>query len=497
MKKNFTGACVYGVLCLQVLMAWMAGAQTFSVLHTFGPSAYFGGILYPTNAGGIHPCKGLALSGSLLYGTANSGGTNGSGTLYSINYTNGAFTLIFIFPVNTSGTGNSFGASPNGGLVISNNGAVLYGTTYYGGGADNGVIFSMKTNGNATNVLHSFSAESNGSNPDGANPAAGLLLSGSVLYGTTFNGGTAGNGVVFSYNTANSNFTVLHNFSVDQANAFSINTNGDGMNPSTSLVLSGTTLFGTASAGGTNGAGTIFAMSTNGTGFVVLHHFDASGNGSYPSTELCLSGGKLFGLGDTAAYSLNTDGTAFTVLSQFGVDVDGSAIGCTVGSCSSGFTVASSTLYGVAANAGNWGNGQIFSMLTNSAAYISFHDFTVRLPNGKGFYTNTDGAFPNGGLFLANGVLYGTAASGGLYGNGTIFKVAPQVAIFSNKVSNQKFQFFFQTFGGLNYTVEQNTNLAKTNWITFTNFNGSGSVTQFTVPVTNTVPRLFLRVKQQ
>jgi hypothetical protein len=49
----------------------------------------------------------------------------------------------------------------------------------------------------------------------------------------------------------------------------------------------------------------------------------------------------------------------------------------------------------------------------------------------------------------------------------------------------------------LNYTVEQNTNLSKTNWITFTNFIGSGSVTQFMVPVTNIVPRLFLRVKQQ
>jgi uncharacterized repeat protein (TIGR03803 family) len=210
---------------------------------------------------------------------------------------------------------------------------------------------------------------------------------------------------------------------------------------------------------------------------------------------LCLSGGKLFGLGGTAAYSLNTNGAAFTVLSQFDDEVDASAILATAGSCSSGFVVAGSTLYGAAANVGFWGNGQIFSMLTNSTAFNSFHDFT---PFGQyPSVTNTDGAFPNGGLFLTNGVLYGTAAGGGLYGNGTIFKVSPPVEIFSNKFSNQKFQFFFQTFGGLNYTVQQNTNLAKTNWITFTNFTGSGSVTQFTVPVTNTIPRLFLRVKQQ
>jgi uncharacterized repeat protein (TIGR03803 family) len=37
---------------------------------------------------------------------------------------------------------------------------------------------------------------------DGANPAASLILSGSTLYGTTLSGGTNGDGTVFSINLA-------------------------------------------------------------------------------------------------------------------------------------------------------------------------------------------------------------------------------------------------------------------------------------------------------
>jgi len=51
----------------------------------------------------------------------------------------------------------------------------------------------------------------------------------------------------------------------------------------------------------------------------------------------------------------------------------------------------------------------------------------------------------------------------------------------------------FQTVSGLNYTVQQNTNLSAANWITFTNFIGNGSLTQFTKP-TAYPARLFFRL---
>ena len=39
------------------------------------------------------------------------------------------------------------------------------------------------------------------------------------------------------------------------------------------LILSGNTLYGTASSGGSSGDGTVFAVNTDGTGFTTLHSF--------------------------------------------------------------------------------------------------------------------------------------------------------------------------------------------------------------------------------
>ena len=78
---------------------------------------------------------------------------------------------------------------------------------------------------------------------DGAQSEAGLILSGNTLYGTASNGGSSGNGTVFAVNTDGTGFTTLHSF-----------TDGnDGANPGAGLILSGNTLYGTASEGGSFG----------------------------------------------------------------------------------------------------------------------------------------------------------------------------------------------------------------------------------------------------
>jgi uncharacterized repeat protein (TIGR03803 family) len=78
-------------------------------------------------------------------------------------------------------TGASDGAYPLAGLVDVN--GILYGTTSYGGAAEDGTIFSISAAGVKT-VLHSFAGGS-----DGASPEAGLLDLAGALYGTTINGG--------------------------------------------------------------------------------------------------------------------------------------------------------------------------------------------------------------------------------------------------------------------------------------------------------------------
>ena len=100
---------------------------------------------------------------------------------------------------------------------------------------------------------------------DGANPDGGLVLSGNTLYGTTHSGGTYYGGTVFAVPTYGTDFTNLHNFT---------GTN-DGANPYAGLMVSGSTLFGTAGNGGKGFDGTLFAVNTNGTGFTTVHTFTA------------------------------------------------------------------------------------------------------------------------------------------------------------------------------------------------------------------------------
>src|SRR5271154_29691 len=50
------------------------------------------------------------------------------------------------------------------------------------------------------------------SNSDGADPQAGLLLSGDTLLGTTSQGGSGGNGTVFAVRNDGLYFTNLHSF---------------------------------------------------------------------------------------------------------------------------------------------------------------------------------------------------------------------------------------------------------------------------------------------
>lgn len=228
----------------------------FAVLHNFPAlpaSPPF------TNSEGADPVSGLVLSGANLYGTAVYGGNGGGGTIFKVGTNGTGFEVLHTFTARDPVTGtNSDGAIPAASLIVS--GDTLYGTAEDGGSGGSGTVFGIGTNGSNFRVLHGLSATDpvSGTNNDGAIPSGSLALSGSTLYGTTESSGGGGNGTVFQVQTNGTGFTVLHTFtSLDPITA----TNIDGANPNAGLILSGGILYGTTGNGGNGGAGIVFALS--------------------------------------------------------------------------------------------------------------------------------------------------------------------------------------------------------------------------------------------
>jgi uncharacterized repeat protein (TIGR03803 family) len=220
----------------------------------------------------------------------------------------------------------------------------------------------------------------------------------------------------------------------------------DGDQPSGDLLLSGNTLYGTTRTGGVNDSGTVFKVNTDGTGFAVIKSFSAmSGfpaytnrDGAFPEAGLAISGGTLFGMargggtwGKGTVFKVGTNGTDYTVLKAFPALTD-NGVAQTNSDGASPFaavTLSGSTLYGTTAEGGSSGNGTVFKLDTNGAVYTVLKDFppTSLYP----YYTNADGAAPLAGLAIAGDTLYGTTYGGGISGHGTVFKINTNGADFT------------------------------------------------------------------
>ena len=284
----------------------------------------------------------MIVSGNTLYGTAASNSESANGTVFAVKTDGTGFTNLYSF------TGGSDGGGPLAGLVLSGN--TLYGTAWGGGTNGSGTVFAVNTDGTGFTTLHSFTETSTNSsgfytNSDGANPFAGLILSGNTLYGTAADGGSSGSGTVFKVNTDGTGFTVLHSFT---AWAYE-HKNIDGAYPYAGLVLSGNTLYGTAADGGSSGSGTVFAVNTDGTGFSVLHSFNGGNDGANPNNGLILSGNTLYGT--ASGGGTNGAGTVFSIFIQPQLTMIPSSpyVILTWPTNYSGFTLQSTTNFGSSA----------------------------------------------------------------------------------------------------------------------------------------------------
>src|SRR6266571_4177312 len=139
------------VLCvstLSMIVVWVGilgwaevarGQASYEELHAFAPVGY-------------SPYAGLIQdSAGNLYGTTQSGGASGVGTVYKLE-PSGTFTVLHSFD-------SSDGANPTAGLVQDSAGN-LYGTTVNGGASGNGTVYKLAPSGTFT-VLLSVGSYSN------------------------------------------------------------------------------------------------------------------------------------------------------------------------------------------------------------------------------------------------------------------------------------------------------------------------------------------------
>lgn len=239
----------------------ITAAGTYKLLYNFA-----GG-----TTDGSNPVAGLLNVNGTLYGTTDSGGQYGAGTVFAIT-PSGTENVLYSF------AGSPDGARPLAGLINVN--GVFFGTTFAGGASGGGTVFSVTMSG-AETVLHSFA----GGTADGASPDGGLVnVNDGTLYGTTAQGGASGEGTVFKVKSSGT-YKVLHSFGAYP----------DGENPHSGLSNVNGTLYGTTLEGGANNDGTVYSITKSGTENVLYSFAGGTADGSNPVAGLLNVNGVFYG----------------------------------------------------------------------------------------------------------------------------------------------------------------------------------------------------------
>jgi hypothetical protein len=405
------------LFALAVMFTCSAQAQTFTVLHNFT-----GG------ADGGNPYAGLAIdSAGSLYGTTNTGGSNGygAGTVFKMTHRNGNWTFA---PLYSFMYGDD-GGNPFAGVVFGPNGS-LYGTTNDGGVHGDGTVFSLRPPPHACSsvlcswtetVLYSFQGGT-----DGAGPYDGVVFDrAGNIYGTTYSGGTYGGGTVFELSPSDGGWTegVIYAFS-----------GSDGAQPISGVTVDDAgNLYGTTQLGGDyvcdgNGpaCGTAFELTYSaGSGWAesFLYSFTGGADGADPYAGLIFDpSGNLYGA-TPGPYGAGVAGTVFKLTPSAGAWTFSLVYGFGEGGdeCGPRGTLAmdgAGNLYGTTYCLGTHFVGSVFKLthINGSWSSTTLYSFTGR----------SDGGYPEAGVTLdASGNVYGTTTVGGQYNYGVVFEITP------------------------------------------------------------------------
>ncbi len=353
-----------------------------------------------TSGDGQNPNASLARAADgTLFGTTLYGGSSGLGTIFTIDPSLSYHALLSL-----QSSDSTQSQSPDGALVEGPDGT-LYGSTFYGGSENAGVLYKMSKDGAAYTVLHDFKP----STGDGRNPYYALKFGlDGLLYGTTDRGGTNDSGLLFKISTNGSSYVKLHDFGAS----------GDGVTLySTPIQSASGKLFGVTDSGGVNGSGTLYAINPDGTGYIILHSFGGAGDGANSDGRLLLAGdGLIYGTtlfgganSEGTVFTIATNGSSYQVLYSFGngpTDGQQPFAGLIEG--------LDGSLYGAGTFGGTDGAGTLFKINKDGSSYTTLHNFSL---------SSGDGAQPYADLtFGTDGLIYGTTYYGGAFGFGTIFR---------------------------------------------------------------------------
>ncbi len=411
------------MLLLGIVAVRSAQAQTYTVIHNFT-----GG------AGGEAPFFGLSIDAAgNLYGTTLVGGnpgcsfSTGCGTVFRLarKNSNWIFAPLYAFQ------GGEDGGLPYAPVTIGPDGA-LYGDTLEGGAPCSltdygcGVVFRLAPPATSCKtalcpwretVLHTFS-----DSPDGALPVSNLIFdSAGSLYGTTVNGGS-GCGIVYKLVPSGSGWmeSILYSF-----------LGNEGCAPWGGVLFDRAgNLYGTTADGGytggscsPEGCGSVFQLTPSPGGWTesTLHLFDDL-DGNFPSSSLVAdNAGNLYGDTNSGGPGGGGGGTVFQ-LAPSGGSWTFSMIHYFTGYYQEGawgtlLLDQAGNVYGTVQAGGQYNCGQVFKLTPSGAGWIysSLHDFY-----------SSDGCIPRSNLVLdAQNNLYGVTESGGTYGLGVVFQIAP------------------------------------------------------------------------
>jgi uncharacterized repeat protein (TIGR03803 family) len=415
------------VVSLLSVGAW---GSTYKVIWNFGGA---NGGSRPVDAGNL----AIDANGN-LYGTTQFGGACGLGTLFELspNGSGGWTETVWYNFCGANGAGPT--AAPTLAPFLDCDPACPMGNTVYGGTGNGGVFFECDFGPSScksfpyTNATHPYASPSWTVDDS----IAGFEGPASVM----FDGGQNGYGELnwccgFPYDFC------------------SVSGCADGANPASAVVQDGSgNIWGTTSAGGSNGQGTVYEWIAYdcpdhfgnlqycyNSPVAVLHNFaGGSTDGSFPffagltlqttcSVGLCsqtIWGTTPMG-GASAAAGGSGYGTVFAINQLSGFSLVHSFSLFDGVYPFAGLTNLNGTFYGTTSQGGfvgerccpprlQLGRGTIYS-LTSSGTLTTLHTFT-----------GPDGAQPFSGLVAdSSGNLYGVTYFGGAFGAGVVYEITP------------------------------------------------------------------------